>query len=62
MDHLPKKHTPFAAKISLRPTKKEVGLFISASTLDVDWGEEIKDSDYRTLLREEKRARHESLT
>ena len=61
MDHLPKKHMPIAAEASLRATKEDIRSFISASTLDIDWGEDVKDGDYRTLLRENKRVHYKSL-
>lgn len=35
--------------------------FVASSTLDVDWGPDPASVDYRTILREGKRADYESL-
>ncbi|MEC4176949.1 hypothetical protein VIN30_10865 [Adlercreutzia sp. R7] len=44
-----------------RPSREELGAFLAASTLDVDWGGEASDGDYRALVRGGKRERYESL-
>lgn len=61
-DYLLEKHTLPTTEAHRLPTHEEVTSFISASTLEIDWGEDAPDGDYRALLRDGKRARYESLT
>ena len=57
---LERRELPTAAPSS-RPSREELDIFLAASTLDVDWRGEAADGDYRSLVRDGKRARYESL-
>lgn len=60
-DYLLEKHALPMTEAPLRPTTEDVESFIADSTLDIDWGEDFTDGDYRSLVRDGKRARYESL-
>ena len=57
---LERRELPTTAPAS-RPSREELDAFLAASTLDVDWRGEAPDGDYRSLVRDGKRGRHESL-
>ena len=57
---LERRELPTAAPPS-RPSQEELDIFLAASTLVVDWRGEASDGDYRSLVRDGKRGRYESL-
>ena len=57
---LERRELPTTAPAS-RPSREELDAFLAASTLDVDWRGEAPDGDYRSLVRDGKRGRDESL-
>lgn len=60
-DYLLERRELPAVAAAPKPSQEELGAFLAASTIDVDWRGEATDGDYRTLLRNGKRARYESL-
>lgn len=60
-DYLLEKRELPAAAVPPRPSREELDAFLAASTIDVDWGGDAPDGDYRAILRGGKRERYESL-
>ena len=42
-------------------TSADFARFVEASTLDIAWGDDAADGDYRALMRDRRRADYESL-
>ena len=55
------KELPRPQDAAARPSRADFARFLDASSLDVDWGTDAADGDYRSLIATGKRSDYESL-